>query len=63
MQGVRTLLDKVKRVQLVHGIPLYIGSLNFQTPIGPMENEKKMNYFLTMVKMYSSKSKINHNDI
>ena len=66
MEEISILL--YKNMKLVHGNPLHLDSLSLQTrtPLlvfGKCKTIKDLNYFLSMVKMYSSKSKINHHDI
>ena len=46
--------------------PLYMGSEGFQIPLlglWEMQKIKNLNFLLTMVKIYSNNSKINHLDI
>ena len=56
--------EKTKKLKLINGNPLVHGVWRFSDPpVGPMENAKNQKselFFLTTVKMYSNKPRINH---
>ena len=65
MEMVQTMSEKTKKIKLIYGNPPppVHGVWKFSDPpVGPMEKAKikNLNSFLTMVKMYSNKPRINH---